>query len=292
MSKVLSIIVLNWNEKEMTEECLNSLINQVDDNSEIIVVDNGSTDGSVNYLRKKFEKIIIIESKNNLGYSGGNNLGVEKSKGEYILILNNDLILDENSIKEIIKNKDNADILGFKNYYYDQKNIIWAIGSKVNKLLMKASLVFKGIEDKGQLDNEEVEQIVGSAMLINRKVIDKIGFLDEKYFCYYEETEWQTRAIDKGFTISWIPSAKLWHKVAFSTGGGRTPLSAYYLVRNRAYFIKEHSKHKLIAYIYWLLEIAMRISYGLLKDRKYSKMAFLGMIDFMKGVKGKRWNKK
>ena len=162
------------------------------------------------------------------------------------------------------------------------------MGSKVNKFTMKARLIGNKEIDQGQYDKNFIpSQIVGSAMVINKKIINKIGFLDKKYFCYYEETEWQTRAKNKGHTISWIPKAKLWHKVGFSTGGGRTPLSAYYLVRNRGYFIKKWSKYKIIAYSYWIFEVFMRVFYGLLKDKKYAKMALRGMIDFFNGKKGK-----
>lgn len=282
----ISIIILNWNGKKMTEECLNSLIPQINNNFEIIVIDNGSTDGSSKYLKKKFPKIKIIESSINRGYAGGSNLGVRNAKGNYILILNNDIILDKKFLQEIWKHKDDADILGVKNYYYDKKNILWSIGSRVNKFTMKASLVGNKIEDKGQLDDFKVEQIVGSGMLINKKVINKINFLDENYFCYYEETEWQTRAKNSGFTISWIPSAKLWHKVGFSTGGGRSPTSAYYLVRNRAYYIQKWSKWKIIAYSYWLFEIFARILYGLIKNKKYSEMSLKGAMDFLRRKKG------
>ena len=283
----ISIIVLNWNGKKMTEECLNSLMPQLNKNFEVLVVDNASTDGSVEYLKKKFKKIKLIRSKENLGYAGGNNLGVKKAKGNYILILNNDIILDKNFLKEIWKHKDDADILGVKNYYYDKKNIIWAIGSKINLLTMKASLIGNKIQDKGQLDKTQIDYTVGSAMLINKKVIDEIGFLDENYFCYYEETEWQTRARNTGFKISWIPTAKLWHKVGFSTGGGRTPTSTYYLTRNRGYYIKKWAKHKLIAWIFWIVEVKLRIFYGLLKNIKYAQMSWKGAMDFFKEKKGK-----
>ena len=108
----------------MTEECLNSLMPQTNKNFEIIVVDNGSTDGSPKYLIKKFPKINLIQNKKNLGYAEGNNIGVKNAKGSFILILNNDVVLDKNFLKEVWKNKTKADILGVKNYYYDKKNIL------------------------------------------------------------------------------------------------------------------------------------------------------------------------
>jgi GT2 family glycosyltransferase len=284
---MISIIILNWNGKKITEACLDSIKKQTSKDYEVILIDNASTDGSSKYLKKKFPFIKLIQNKKNLGYAGGNNLGVKQVKGDYILILNNDVVLDKNFLKELWINRKKADILGVKNYYFDKKNVIWTIGSKVNKFTMKAKLMGKGLVDSGNIDKIKIDHAVGSAMLINRKVIDKIGFLNENYFAYYEETEWQTRAQKSEFKISWVPTAKLWHKVGFSTGGGRTPLSAYYLVRNRGYFIKRWAKYKLIAYLIWLIEIIMRVIYGLIKNYQYAKMSFRGMIDFFMGKKGK-----
>jgi hypothetical protein len=283
----LSIIILNWNGKRITEECLLSLEFQLNKNIEVIVVDNHSNDGSSEYLKKRFPWIKLIKSSKNLGYAGGNNLGVKNSKGRYLLVLNNDIIVEKNFIKEIIRNRKKADILGVKNYYYGYKNLLWAIGSKLNKYTFRASLIGNKKIDSSKINKTKVEFIVGSAMLINREVIKKIGFLNEKFFLYYEETEWQLKAKKAGFKIDWIPSAKLWHRVAFSTGGGRTPISSYYLVRNRAYCIKKFSDHKLISYSSLFLEIIARFIYGLIKfDLSYSFFTIKGILSFFKGENG------
>ena len=283
----ISIIILNWNGKKITSGCLKSIKNQSFKEYEIIVVDNASSDGSQEYFKKKFPKVKLIENKENLGYAGGNNIGIKKANADYILILNNDTILDKNFLEELWKERNKADILGVKNYYFDKKNLVWAIGSKVNKFTMKAKLVGNKLIDSKDIDKMEIEHAVGSAIFLNKKVIDKIGFLDEDYFAYYEETEWQTRAINAGFKISWVPSAKLWHKVAYSTGGGRSPMSAYYLVRNRAYYIKKYGKYVVVAWTVWFMEVFARVVYGIIKNREYAKMSFKGMRDFFKGKRGK-----
>jgi GT2 family glycosyltransferase len=121
---MISIVVLNWNGKEITEECLNSIKKQTFKDYEIILVDNNSTDGSSEYLKKRFPKINLIQNKENYGYAKGNNIGIKKAKGDYVLILNNDIILDKNFLKELDKHKNKADILGAKNYFYDKPKII------------------------------------------------------------------------------------------------------------------------------------------------------------------------
>lgn len=284
---MISIVILNWNGKKITEECLNSIKKQAFKEYEIILIDNASKDDSSKYLKKKFPKITLIQNKENLGYAGGNNVGIKKAKGDWVLILNNDTVLDKDFLSELWKNKDKADILGVKNYFYDKPTTIWAIGSRLNFFTMRAKLIANKKQDSKEIDNLIVDHAVGSAIFVKRKVFEKIGYFNEDYFCYYEETEWQTRAQKAGFKISWVPSAKLWHKVAYSTGGGRSPLSAYYLVRNRAYTIKKHSRYKLAAYSYWTLEVLARIFYGLIKNKEFAKMSLKGMVDFFKGKSGK-----
>jgi GT2 family glycosyltransferase len=284
---LISIMLLNWNGKDVTADCLESIKKQTFKNYEVILIDNASTDGSSKYLKKKYPFVRLVQNKKNLGYAGGHNSGIKSAKGNYLLIINNDIVLDKNFLKEIWKNKDKADILGVKNYFYDHKDIFWAIGSSLNEVLMVARLKGNKEKDIGQYDKADVDQAVGSAMLVNKKVIDKVNLFDESLFAYYEETEWQTRAQRAGFTISWVPTAKLWHKVAYSYGGEKSPTAAYYLVRNRAYYIKKWGKHKLIAYSYWTIEVLARIIYGLLKNRRYARLSLRGALDFFNGVKGK-----
>lgn len=285
--KLISIMLLTWNAKEITADCLESIKKQTFKDYEVILIDNASEDDSSKYLKKKFPFVKIVQNKENLGYAGGHNSGIKKAIGDYFLILNNDVVLAENFLEEMWKNRKKADILGIKNYFYDKRNVFWAIGSKVNKFTMVASLIGNKEVDNGQYDKKEIDQAVGSAMLVNKKVIDKVGFLDESFFAYYEETEWQTRAQNAGFKISWVPSAKLWHKVAYSYGGSKSPTASYYLVRNRGYYIQKWSKYKLIAYPYWIFEIFMRIAYGLVKNKEYAKLSWKGARDFFKGIKGK-----
>ncbi len=284
---MISVVILNWNGKKVTADCLDSVKGQTFKNYEVILVDNASDDGSCGYLKKKFPFVKLIRNEENLGYAGGNNVGVKSARGKYILILNNDVILDRSFLSELWKNRNKADILGVKNYYFNKKNVIWAVGSSVNKFTMRAGLVGNKLKDSENVNKMKIEHAVGSAIFINKKVIDKIGFLNEDFFAYFEETEWQTRAERAGFTISWVPTAKLWHRVAYSTGGGRSPMSAYYLVRNRGYFIKKYAGWKIIAWTYWIIEVLARIFYGLVKNREYSKMSFRGMMDLFKGVVGR-----
>jgi len=182
---MISVVILNWNGKKVTADCLDSVKGQTFKNYEVILVDNASDDGSCGYLKKKFPFVKLIRNEENLGYAGGNNVGVKSARGKYILILNNDVILDRSFLSELWKNRNKADILGVKNYYFNKKNVIWAVGSSVNKFTMRAGLVGNKLKDSENVNKMKIEHAVGSAIFINKKVIDKIGFLNEDFFCVF-----------------------------------------------------------------------------------------------------------
>lgn len=287
---LVSIILVNWNGKEINDDCIKSLEAQSFKDFEIVFVDNASTDGSYEHVKKTYPEVRTFETGANLGFAGGNNYGIKRAKGDYIFMLNNDTVCDKDMLKNLVAEKDSADILGCKIYYYEPKDVFWSVASKVNRLTSKASLVGKGEKDKGQHDEKKfVDQVVGAAIFINKKVFEKIGYLDENYFMYYEETEWQTRARKAGFKTMYVPDAKLWHKVAFSSGGDG-PFSIYYLVRNRFYYIKDgFSKlHWLHMFPLTFLENIFRICLYLVKGKpKTAKAVINGTIDFLKGKRGK-----
>lgn len=282
-----SIIILNWNGKKVTADCLRSIQNQTYKPYEVIVVDNASLDGSVNYLKGKFPSVKFIENKTNLGYAGGNNVGIKIAQGDYILILNNDTVLDKDFLLEMAKRTNVADVIGAKNYYFDKKDIFWAVGSKVNEWTLRARLIGNKEKDEGQYDRDLYYHAVGSAIFANTKVFKKVGVFNESYFCYFEETEWQTRVLKAGFKIGFAPKAKLWHRVAYSSGGGRSPFSTYYLIRNRAYYLSKWARFKLIAYLVWFVEVFAKIFTSILsRDLKMAKASYAGCVDFFLRRKG------
>lgn len=281
---LISIVVPHMNAKTIISDFLDSLKKQTFRDFETIIVDNGSSDGSSGFIKKKYPWVKLIRNEENHGFSGGNNDGMRIAKGDYILLLNNDLILDKDFIKILFDERDSGDILGVKSYYYDEKNVIWAVGVKVNKLLARSTLLGNKEIDKGQFDKKLIlDATVGVAMFINRNVLRKIGLFDENYFNYYEESDLQERARKNHFKIVYIPEAKLWHKVGFTTGGGSTPLATYYLVRNRGLFITKHQKWflKPISYLSLIVEVLLRaLKYS--KERRKDKIraAFAGYSDF------------
>lgn len=257
-SPKVSVVILNWNRKDDTVDCLKSLrrISTYGYDLSILVVDNGSTDGSIEEFNKITDPSFkLIKSETNLGFVGGNNLGIKcamEDGADWILVLNNDTLADKNMIKEMVKfaeGKTNVGIVSPKIYFapgfefhkgiypkFTSGKVIWAAGGKIDWDNVYGTNIGVDDVDRGQYDEvKEIDFASGASMLISRKVIEKIGYFNPKYFMYLEDTEFCQRAKNVGFKIFYLPSAMLWHKVAQSSAIGGT-LNDYYITRNRMLF--------------------------------------------------------
>lgn len=196
------------------------------------------------------DKLILIKNDKNYGFPGGNNIGIKFvlkfSKPDYILLLNNDTVVDENFLGELVKNGElqkDVGILGPKIYFYDKPNVIWSAGCKLSWKLCRGIQIGCKKTDHGQYDDKkEVEYVSGSAFLIKKEVVQKIGLMDETYFLYFEESDWTLRANQAGYLSLYVPQARIWHKISRSGGGISKPVGLYYITRNRWIFMKKWSK--------------------------------------------------
>ena len=196
--------------------------------------------------------LILIKNDENKGFPGGNNTGIKFAlkyfNPNYILLLNNDTVVAENFLNELVKNgesREDVGILGPKIYYYDKSGIIWSAGCKISWKLCRGIQIGCNELDQDQYDErKEVEYVSGSAFLIKTEVIKKIGLMDEKYFLYFEESDWTLRANLSGYKSLYIPTAKVWHKISRSGGGISKPLGLYYITRNRWIFMKKWAKKR------------------------------------------------
>ena len=244
----VTIVIVNWNGWEDTVECLESLYRIDYPNYEIIIVDNHSQDDSVKRIKdySKGKELIIIENEENYGFAEGNNIGIQYAlknlNPKYILLLNNDTVVDVDFLKELInagEKNTHIGILGPKIYYYIKPNVIWSAGCKISLKFARGIQIGSGEVDKSQYDDpKEVEYVSGSAFLIKTGVIDDIGLMDKKYFLYFEESDWTLRANQAGFKSLYVPTAKIWHKISRSGGGISKPTGLYYITRNRWIFMK------------------------------------------------------
>lgn len=253
MERKVAIVIVNWNGRDDTITALNSL-KQLDTRGKelsVIVVDNGSTNDSVSAISKAHPLVKLIQTGQNLGFTGGNNVGIREALEEnavFIWLLNNDTIIDRNALTILEAFKDpRVGVVGSKIYFApgheyhkdryakkEQGKVIWYAGGIVDWANMYAS--HRGVDevDRKQYDKiEETTFITGCSMMVRREVFDKIGLLDDAYYLYFEDLDFCLRALKAGYKLVYYPKSVIWHVNAGSSGGAGNPLHDYYLTRNR-----------------------------------------------------------
>lgn len=233
---LVSLVVPNWNGKHFLDDCLGTLLEQDCPNFEIIMADNGSTDGSVEYVRKKFPSVRIVENGKNLGFSGGVNSGIRAAGGGYIVILNNDMVFHrKDCISELVKTAESDENIGIVGAMLldarEPKKIQNVRGARLRGVL--ELLGWSGKKDKYEEDcgqYKELIEVEADNGLVKREVFDKIGLYDEGFFFSYEDFDFGWRAKRAGYRIVINPKAKMWH---FGAG-----TSSSYILRFQYYAYK------------------------------------------------------
>ncbi|MBS0630224.1 MAG: glycosyltransferase family 2 protein [Verrucomicrobia bacterium] len=247
MCSKVAVIVLNWNGKEDTIKCLQSLQKLSYKDLEIIVVDNGSTDGSQEALKTLFPKYTLIESGENLGYAGGNNVGIVyalKRPIEYLFILNNDTVVDPAIIEAFLegfKQFPSVGILGSKIYLMNEPNRFDHFGGRWNAKRLDFEYVgYRQVDDKKSWEIAiHLDYVCGAGIMVHRSVFETIGLFESRFFLFCEETDFCFRAKRAGFDVMSCPKAVLWHKVSASFTGGKAH-STYFYWRNRLLWIERN----------------------------------------------------
>jgi GT2 family glycosyltransferase/acetyltransferase-like isoleucine patch superfamily enzyme len=242
---LVSIISVNFNQAEVTRELLRSLRLITYPNIEIIIVDNGSVDRSIETIPSEFPEVMLINTGKNLGFAGGNNVGIRASKGDLLLLLNNDTEVVPGFLEplvEVLQTTPNAGMATPKIVYHNRDEIIqYAGSSRISSITGRGVRIGYLEKDQGQYDKVyRTELGHGACLLVSRTVINKIGLMPEIYFLYYEEHDWTETAKENGFTIHYVGTSKIYHKESISTGKN-SPLKTYYMSRNRILFARRHS---------------------------------------------------
>ncbi|OGM05223.1 hypothetical protein A2715_04690 [Candidatus Woesebacteria bacterium RIFCSPHIGHO2_01_FULL_39_32] len=293
------VVILNWNRPDDTVECLESInrLSVVGYQLSVVVVDNASSDDSIEKIQNDKLKFKIIENKENLGFAGGNNVGIKyaiKNGADYVMVLNNDTIVHPDLVLRIIeatKKHSNFGVASPKIYFErefefhkerykkdDLGKVIWYAGGQIDWDNVYGKT--RGVDevDKGRYDEvEETDFATGTCMFLSRKALEKVGLFDEKYFMYYEDTDLSLRIKKAGFKVLYIPKAVVWHKVAQSSGIG-SKLNDYFTTRNRLLFGMRYARLRTRFALY---KESLRL---LVTAREWQKR---GILDFYFGRFGK-----
>ncbi|MBI9035355.1 MAG: glycosyltransferase family 2 protein [Bacteroidales bacterium] len=255
---LVSIITINYNHSEVTVECLESLRKITYPNIETIVIDNASPNDDAGFLKTDFPEIQYFELEENLGFAGGNNYGIRKAKGEYILLLNNDTIVEPDFLEPLVQKLQSDPSIGGvspKIRYHHTPNMLQFAGfTEIHHMTVRNHAVGFNQIDNGQFNDDSLTYFVhGAAMLIPMKVIKEVGLMADIYFLYYEELDWGFRIRQSGYKLYYVHNSLIYHKESVSTGFF-SPLQVYYLNRSRILYSRRNIKGMkfLISFIYLL----------------------------------------
>ena len=248
---------------------------------EVIVVDNASTNDEASILQQRYPHIVVIRSDKNLGFAGGNNIGIKAAKGKYLFLVNNDTIFKDFRADVLIARLESSPQIGMVcpkiRFAWGNHPIQYAGYTTLSPITIRNKSIGFGEEDRGQYDSPHTTPYAhGAAMMIKREVIDKVGLMPECYFLYYEELDWSMMITRAGYEIWYEPACTIFHKESQSTGQN-SPLRTYYITRNRLLLVKRNFKGltKYFSYAYLT---------GIVAIRNIVKHTITGKFDLLKAT--------
>ena len=253
----LSIITINYNGLKDTCELLETLPLE-DESMEVIVVDNASRKDEATVIEKRYPQVKVVRSPQNLGFAGGNNLGIQAAHGKYLFFINNDTLLrhQTSDIRHLVSRLESDAKIGAVcpkiRFTWGNNPIQYAGYTPISRITLRNRSIGYGEEDKGQYDTaHKTPYAHGAAMLVKREAIDKAGMMPECYFLYYEELDWSLMIRRAGFDIWYEPACTIYHKESQATGQ-QSPLRTYYITRNRLLFVQRNGQgwSKFLSYVY------------------------------------------
>ena len=278
----ISIITINYN--GLANTC--ALIETIPFNDyplEVIVVDNASSEDEATHIEQRYPQIQVIRSKENLGFAGGNNLGIKAALGRYLFFINNDTILkpQTSDLKHLIERLESDTKIGMVcpkiRFAWDSCPIQFAGYTPLSRITLRNKAIGYGEEDLGQYDNAHSTPYAhGAAMMVKREAIERAGLMPECYFLYYEELDWSMMIRRAGYEIWYEPTCTIYHKESQATGQ-ESSLRTYYITRNRLLFAKRNQQGatKYLTYLYLIALVA---------SKDVLKQTFRGRLDLVQAT--------
>src|SRR3989344_1604388 len=241
MKSLVSVLIVNWNSKENLKDCLQSLFKIDYPNYEVIIVDNGSTDDSVSWVKKNYPGVIIAKANRNLGFAGGNEFGLKHCRGKYILFLNNDTLVTKSFLTELVsfieKDEKLAVVQPAILFHRPGESLHGKINS-VGSFILNSGFLYhlnygKEFIEKDYGESYEIYTAYGACFLANRKLVNKLGLFDPEYFAYFEETDFSHRVWLSGHKVKIYTKAVIYHKGAKTAQKLPTAFIQYHSFKNR-----------------------------------------------------------
>jgi hypothetical protein len=285
----VSVVSVNFNQPEATKAFLLSLKNYCSLKLEIIIVDNASDINSENEFKEIIPELLFIRSKTNIGFAGGNNLGIAQAKGDYILLLNNDTEIVKGSIETLVnelKSDNNIGLLSPLILYHDDQTIIQYAGfTPLNYLTARNKQLGLCEKNTGQYNGLSYQTgfCHGAAVICRKTDLLKAGLMDESYFLYYEELDWCEKFKRIGKTINFTGKTHIYHKESISVGKD-SPIKIYFMTRNRMLFIRKNTGlfNTILFSLYYTFIACPKIMLPLAKNGNSNKVKYV--------LKGLLWN--
>lgn len=286
---MISIITVNYNGFNDTCELIDTLpLN--DDSLEVIVIDNASEKNEALLIEARYPNVKAIRSNTNLGFAGGNNLGINAATGKYLFFINNDTIIKDFNINVLINRLESSSKKGMVcpkiRFAWEDNPIQFAGYTELSRITLRNKAIGFGEKDMGQHNTPHPTPYAhGAAMLVKREALEKVGKMPECYFLYYEEYDWSIMFRRAGYEIWYEPLFTIYHKESKSTGQN-SPLKTYYITRNRLLLARRNEKTyiKYIIYCYLIGIVALRdiLKYSISGNFKLAAATTKGIINFLK----------
>lgn len=285
----LSIITVNYNGLEDTCALIDTIPFDGHPSLEVIVVDNASEKDEAKVISQRYPYVKTIRSERNLGFAGGNNLGIKASRGKYLFFINNDTYFLHFNIEAIINRLESSPTIGMAcpkiRFSWGNNPIQFTGYTPLTAITLRNRSIGYGEEDHGQYGTAHLTPYAhGAAMMVKREVIDKVGLMPECYFLYYEELDWSMMITRAGYEIWYEPECTIYHKESQSTGQ-ESPLRTYYITRNRLLLVKRNrlapQKHLSYCYLIGIVGIKDMIRYMLTGRFALAKATIQAICDFL-----------
>ena len=290
----IAVILVNWKKYNLTSNCINSLNKSNYKNFKIILVDNEYSEKSIIELKNKYKELLVFKEKNNLGFAGGNNIGIRyalENDYDYIMLLNNDTEVKENFILPLVERIEKDHFLGAVQpliLNFSNKSIIWNAGGKLNKFLGLTSTRLNNNKlNSSIVFDDYTDWISGCCILIKSEILTKVGLLDEKFFNYYEDVDWSLRMKNLGYDLGFVKESIIYHHGSSSSKNKKTKEGVisskihYFNIRNHILLLKKHKNlFNFFGIVFFqIIKITSYIFYFLIRFR-FNKLTMV-----LKGLK-------